>query len=218
MKRYLGYLLVTPKMGSKGYGGYGGYDNFIVCEGDNASEVIKDYFIKLKDQTVKNALNSINGSIDENLQDIITTITGELDEYNPKYVVIEPDGTFYYHDYFTTYFIELPGENVYMPSLLNIIRYDKQIKFRVGDHVYFTKTEQELRYHGGCFRAEKTSIPIARKIVSITMTEDTVQYQISGCGIHFENKDIGKFVFSTYKDAKDTIDAERGVNNATVIN
>lgn len=79
MKRYLGYLLVTPKMGSKGYGGYGGYDNFIVCEGDNASEVIKDYFIKLKDQTVKNALNSINGSIDENLQDIITTITGEND-------------------------------------------------------------------------------------------------------------------------------------------
>lgn len=78
---------------------------------------------------------------------------------------------------------------------------DLSVLYKVGDHVYVTKTEQEMKYTGCCFRPEKTSIPIIRKIISITTTKDRVLYQLSGCGIHFCNKDVGEFVFNTYEDA-----------------
>lgn len=82
---------------------------------------------------------------------------------------------------------------------------DLSVLYKVGDHVYVTKTESEMKYTGCCFRPEKTSIPIMRKIISITTTEDRVLYQLSGCGVHFDNKAIGDYVFNTYEDANNKL-------------
>ena len=84
-----------------------------------------------------------------------------------------------------------------LPPIVN----DLSILYNVGDHVYLTKTEQQMRYHGCCFRPEICKVPIMRKIISIVNTKDRVMYQLSGCGIHFCNKDVGDFVFNTYEDA-----------------
>lgn len=76
--------------------GYGGYCDWIVCKGKDPVEVIKNYFHNIKAE----------------------------EEFIEANIVIEEDGSFYYHDYFNYYFIELLGDNVYHPGI-PILHYDK---------------------------------------------------------------------------------------------
>lgn len=87
-KKYLGYCLVTPEMGSEGWGGF--YD-IVICEGNTPEEVVKDYFKKLGN-----------------------------DDYQISNFHVQEDGSFYYLDYFVTYFLELPSEDVYLPEQITM--------------------------------------------------------------------------------------------------
>ena len=125
--------------------------------------------------------------------------------FRPSGIFDIDEGGFKYHDDNRfVYFIRLPDEH-YNPDVLHIHHIAYVPKFVVGDTLYLTRTEQELRYHGCGFRPETTDIPIERTIISINITRDGVKYQLSGCGVHINESDIGKIAYTNYEDAAETI-------------
>lgn len=151
--------------------GYGGYFDYMICSGNSPMEVVSDYFHKI----------------------------GR--EFDPSNIHVKGNGEFWYNDYFATNFIELPGENYYKPSSIHIRQGKDVPKLNIGDTIYLTRSECELRYHGCMFRPEPLGAPDERKIITITITKEGIRYQLSGCGIHIDEDDIGKIAFVSYDDA-----------------
>lgn len=185
--KYLGYLLVTPEMGSEGYGGY--YD-FIVCEGKTAIEVVKDYFTKLG-----NDENSSNQS-----------------EFNPNQIRFNDSGEFYYSDYFNIYFIELPGEDYYGPEKLTIEQASeykcKHDHLNVGDHVFFTRSRR-ITVCGSTKRRTNLTKPTERIISEVIITNDSVSYKTED-GAEFNHSSIGDYIFISENAANTKISLQVG--------
>lgn len=172
MAKYLGYMMVTPEMGSEGYGGYLDY---MICSGNSPEEVVTDYFNKLGREFKLNKIH-VNGN-----------------------------GRFWYRDYFNTEFIQLPGEDYYLPDEICIKQAKDVPKLSIGDTIYLTRSECELRYHGCMSRPKPLGAPDERKVITITITKDGIKYQLSGCGIHISEDDIGKIAFASYDEANNAL-------------
>ena len=87
--QYLGYCLIQPEMGSEGNGGY---DDYMVCSGTTAEEVVQDYFSKLD----------------------------RADEYNIRGIYYNQNGSFYYDaGYYSYHFVRLIEDN-YLPGHIEI--------------------------------------------------------------------------------------------------
>lgn len=109
--------------------GYGGFYNFSICKGKTPTDVIADYFSKI----------------------------GKT--YDPSRIKISDDGNrFWYSDYFCTYFIELPGGDVYLPKPIELIyrreyddinstsNYDKTQKLSEAIAPLPLKEESRIKY------------------------------------------------------------------------